>query len=285
MCKPDGCRPLRNLVLRTCLGEHPSWPVSWRMYTHVRMQQSELSITGVEAMNRDESSPKAHRRRAIAGLFCCCSIPSKTPEPDSRVVRMTAGIIAIIAMLLSGVGFSALQRATVNPYESLFITASSSRHLAPAAWDGPSAFAPSPQLMLPSAGFVSAEGTSQGPPIESAVSGQAWVSPGGGTAPHAGRFSNAAMAPSPAQSMDNTANKGDLAAVPTASGPSQDTADPGSQGTASVESAVPNSLSSPAPSPARLGATLDQGVIGTHKCGINCTLQSVTLCKQSVVSC
>lgn len=209
-------------------------------------------------MNSDDSSPRSHKRRAIAGFFCCCSSPSNTLEPDSRVVRITAGVVAIIAMLASGIGFSALQRATVNPYEHLFITDSSSRHLAPAAWPWPSASAPLLQpTLLPSGGFFSAEGVSQGSPNEGPVSHQTRISPEAQTAPSAGSFSSAATAPSLGQLLDNTGDRAGQSAITPATGPSQGAVNGASQGTALVESAgsEDDSLGSPASSPAPLSAT------------------------------
>lgn len=213
-------------------------------------------------MNSDDSSPRSHKRRPIAAFFCCCSSPSNTLEPDSRVVRITAGVVAIIAMLLSGIGFSALQRATVNPYEHLFITDSSSRHLAPAAWAWPSASAPLLQPTLPpSGGLVSAEGISQGSPSEGPVSDLTRVYPETQTAPPAGSFSSAAVAPSPGQSLDNTGNRSGQSAITPATGLSQGAVSGSSQGTASVESAGPDddSLGS---SPALFSATSGGSVPG-----------------------
>ena len=215
-------------------------------------------------------SPRAHKRRAVVGLFCCCCLPSNTLGPDSRVVRITAGVIAIIAMLLSGMGFSALQRDTVNPYEHLFITGSSSRHMPPAAWGSASAPAPAPFLqpvLRPSGGSVSAEGARQGSPEESPVRDQTGPSP-------AGYLSNAAMAPSPMQSVDPD-NRSSPFAINSATGPAQDAASQAPQGVASVESGAPNfsSLGSPESSPAWLGAASGDSITGA-RC-------EVRLCSQS----
>lgn len=193
-------------------------------------------------------SPRARKRRATVGLFCCCSFPSDTLEPDSKVVRITAGVIAIVAMLLSGVGFSALQRDTVNPYEHLFVSASSSRHLTPGAWGAASAPAPFLQPILqPSGGIVSAEGTGQG--SQGAVP---LYQTGIPSAPPAGSVNSAAMAESSVQSPDSTGQ----AAVVHAGGPQQGPGSEASQGTASVESVAPDSdsLASPGGSPAWSGA-------------------------------
>ena len=228
-------------------------------------------------MNSDDSSSRSHKRRAIAGFFCCCSTPSNNLEPNSRVVRITAGVIAIIAMLVSGIGFSSLQRATVNPYEHLFITDSSSRHLAPVAWGMPSASAPLSQPTLPpSGGFASAEGSSQGSPYEAPLSDQARVSPEAQPAVPVGRFSNAATAPSPLQSVHTTGDRNDSSAITPASGTSQGAASQASQGTASVEGAASDadSLSSPAPSPVRLSNSSGGSISGTQDHRIHGTLQS-----------
>ena len=106
-------------------------------------------------------SPRDRRHRAAAAwLCCCCSTPSGALEPDSKTVRIIAGIVAIIAMLISGIGFSALQRSTVNPYEHLFTISSSSRYQITPPARGP-AFAPAPGPMLQpwqsSSSFVSTE--------------------------------------------------------------------------------------------------------------------------------
>ena len=200
--------------------------------------------------------PRAHKRRAAVGFFCCCcSLPSDSFEPDSRVVRITAGVIAIIAMLLSGIGFSALQRDTMNPYEHLFISASSSRHLAPAAWGSAPAPAPFLQPILqPSGGSVSAEGTGQASPEEAPVDQTLAPSEAERGAP-AGSPDIAAIAASPLQLLDGTGNRTGLPVASNASGPIQGPGSQASQGTASVESAAPDADSSGSSetSPAGLG--------------------------------
>lgn len=119
-------------------------------------------------MEGSESPRHRKRSAAFAWLCCGCSETSEFLEPDSRTVRITAGIVAIIAMLISGIGFSALQRATVNPYEHLFATGSSvQQYMTPTAW-GP-AFAPAPgpflQPVLPASdGSVSIESANEGAP-------------------------------------------------------------------------------------------------------------------------
>ena len=131
----------------------------------------------------DQETPRHDRRRAAtAWLCCCCSKPGVSLEPDSQTVRITAGIIAIIAMLLSGIGFSALQRDTVNPYEHLFATGSSSKQqVTPSAW-GP-AFAPAPGPLLQSVtqvsgGSVSIESANEGVPEAAPVGQQPVSAPG-----------------------------------------------------------------------------------------------------------
>ena len=195
-------------------------------------------------MDSHESSG-ARQRRAVVGLFCCCSLPSPAFEPDSRVVRITAGVIAIIAMLLSGIGFSALQRDTVNPYEHLFTSASSSRHLAPAAWGA----APAPALvwqpiLQPSGGSVSAEGTGpaspEGAPLDQTDSEGERAAP-------ASSLENAAMAASPVQPLDSTGNRSGLPVASNTNGPTQGPGSQAPQGTASVESAAPAGDSSGSP--------------------------------------
>ena len=182
-------------------------------------------------------APRAHKRRPVVGLFCCCSLPSDAFEPDSRAVRITAGIIAIIAMLLSGIGFSALQRDTINPYEHLFTSASSSRHLAPAAWGLSPAPAPFLQpIMQPSGGSASAEGTGQASPEGAPLEAE--------RAAPAGSLDNAAMAASPVQPFDSIGNRSGLPVASNASGPSQGPGGQAPQGTASVESGAPDGDSS-----------------------------------------
>lgn len=207
-------------------------------------------------------SPRAHKRRATVGLFCCCSLFTNTLEPDSRVVRITAGVIAIIAMLLSGIGFSALQRDTVNPYEHLFVSASSSRHLAPAAWGSASAPAPYLQPILqPSNGFVSAEGAGQGSLEEVPLDHT-----GAPSGAPAGSVNSAAMAESSMQSPDSTGNRNGQPTIGSAGGPQQGPGSEASQGTASVESVAPDSdgLASPGGSPARSGAP--SNITGMQDC-------------------
>lgn len=227
-----------------CLGLL-SFTSSRRYLRLVRAYDAVICVQILQQMDSNES-PRAHKRRATVGLFCCCSLPSDTLEPDSRVVRIAAGVIAIIAMLLSGIGFSALQRDTVNPYEHLFVSASSSRHLAPAAWGSASAPAPFLQPILqPSGGFVSAEGTGQSPeeaPLDH--TGVPLEAP-------AGSGNSAAMAESSMQSPDNTGNSRNHA-----DGPQQGPSSRASQGTASVESFAPDSdsLASPGGSPAWSGS-------------------------------
>ena len=220
---------------------------------------------------------RTHKRRAVVGLFCCCPLPSDAFEPDSRFVRITAGVIAIIAMLLSGIGFSALQRDTLNPYEHLFVSASSSRNLVPAAWGLAPAPAPFLQPKLQqSGGSASAEGTGQASPEEAP---QAGAPSEAERAVPAGNLDNAAMAASPMQPLDSTGNRSGLHGANNASGPSQGPGSQAPQGTASLESAAPDGDSSgfPETSPAQLGVPSSSSATGNVKVciakGIYCTLQ------------
>ncbi len=119
-------------------------------------------------MEGSDSLRHRKRKAAFAWLCCCCSDSRIVLEPDSQLVRITAGIIAIIAMLISGVGFSALQRATHNPYEHLFTTGSSPKqYTTPSAWGPASAPAPSPFLqpmLQASGGTLSIESSNEGTP-------------------------------------------------------------------------------------------------------------------------
>ena len=208
----------------------------------------------------DNDTAKSRKRR-VAGFLCCCSCPADTIEPDSRIVRVAAGVVAIIAMLASGIGFSALQRATINPYEHLFTAGSSSRQqVTPPAW-GP-AFAPAPApflqpILQPLGGFVSAEGTSQASP-EQLPGGLQTGSPAGalsGTV--AGGSLGAAMAPS-AGFVHNSTGSNTGAAFMTASGPSQSAA--------SIESYSPE-LSTPGvpeTAPAQFNAASNGNATGKH---------------------
>lgn len=78
-------------------------------------------------------------------------------------------------MLISGIGFSALQRATHNPYEHLFTTGSSPKqYVTPSAW-GP-AFAPAPgpflqPMLQASGGSASIENANAGTPEPATTSG------------------------------------------------------------------------------------------------------------------
>ena len=198
----------------------------------------------------------------MVGLFCCCPLPSHAFESDSRVVRITAGVIAIIAMLLSGIGFSALQRDTVNPYEHLFVSASSSRNLVPAVWDPAPAPAPFLQPILQqSGGSASVEGTGQASPEEAPQAGAPSIAE---SALPAESLVNAAMAASPMQPLDSTGNRSGLPIASIASGPSQGSGSQAPQGTASAESAAPDgdSSGSPESSPAQLGVPSSNSATG-----------------------
>lgn len=207
----------------------------------------------------ENDNPKSRKQRAVAGFLCCCSCPADTLEPGSSIVRVTAGIVAIIAMLASGIGFSALQRATINPYEHLFTAGSSSRqHMTPSAW-GP-AFAPAPVAFLqpilqPFGGFASAEGTSQGAPEQMFGGDQTGPFPGALSGTPIGGLSGSAMAPS-AGLAHNSIGSSTGASIRTASGPSQSTA--------SIESASPelSSLGVPEMAPAQFDAASNGGATG-----------------------
>ncbi len=128
-------------------------------------------------------SPRHRKRKAaFAWLCCCCSDSRIAFEPDSQLVRIIAGIVAIIAMLISGIGFSALQLATHNPYEHLFTTGSSPKqYRTPSAW-GP-AFAPAPgpflqPMLQASGGSASIESANEGTPEPAPTTGSASFGPG-----------------------------------------------------------------------------------------------------------
>ncbi len=128
-------------------------------------------------------SPRRRKRKvAFAWLCCCCSDSRFVLEPDSQLVRIIAGIVAIIAMLISGIGFSALQRATHNPYEHLFTTGSSlKQYTTPSAW-GP-AFAPAPSpflqpMLQASGGSASIESANESTPEPAPTSESASFRPG-----------------------------------------------------------------------------------------------------------
>ncbi|KAL0054642.1 hypothetical protein WJX82_000357 [Trebouxia sp. C0006] len=85
-------------------------------------------------------------------------------------------------MLISGIGFSALQRATHNPYEHLFTTGSSlKQYTTPSAW-GP-AFAPAPSpflqpMLKASGGSASIESANESTPEPAPTSESASFRPG-----------------------------------------------------------------------------------------------------------
>ncbi|KAL0031911.1 hypothetical protein WJX79_004705 [Trebouxia sp. C0005] len=85
-------------------------------------------------------------------------------------------------MLISGIGFSALQRATHNPYEHLFTTGSSPKqYMVPSAWGPASAPAPSPFLqpmLQASGGSLSIESANEGTPEPAPSRQQSGLTPG-----------------------------------------------------------------------------------------------------------
>ena len=201
-------------------------------------------------MDGSDSPRHGKRYAAFAWLCCGCSETSDSFEPNSRTVRVTAGIVAIIAMLISGIGFSALQRATVNPYEHLFTTGSSvQQYKTPTAW-GPS-FAPAPgpflQPILPASdGSVAIESVNEGVP-EPAPGSQQSGSEASSSGPNSSQNSRAAP---PGLDQHHGSSASDSAA------PAGSTA-VGSVG--STESLPPDnsSAASPGPGQAELSPTTD----------------------------
>ena len=221
-------------------------------------------------MDSDES-PRQHKRRAIAGFFCCCCFPCDIPEPDSRAVRITAGIVAFVAMLVSGIGFSALQMATVNPYVHVFNAGSSSRqHISPIAL-GP-AFAPAPApftltLLQPFGGLASAEGigaaSAEQLPVTDQI-GQPAVAPSNAVD---GTGTDAVFAPGSGQLHTNSLGSISVAS-PEAPSPALSMA--------AVESAPAelNRRGSPQSSLGQLGSFPHQNVTGTPPVSVHAAVSS-----------
>ncbi len=194
-------------------------------------------------MDASESPRQRRRRAAAAWLCCCCSGPGDALEPDSPTVRILAGIIAIIAMLASGMGFSALQRATVNPYEHLFTTGSSSKqYITPPAW-GP-AFAPATgpflQPMLYQGGnTLSTKGTDEGVPESMPFIQQPGTAPGSAAGATIGSFG---FIRAPAPNPDHLQSSGSPGSAPNAPAGNATGGD-----TASIESASPEDSGAASP--------------------------------------
>lgn len=208
-------------------------------------------------MEGSDSPRHRKRKAAVAWLCCCCSDSRIVVEPDSQLVRITAGVIAIIAMLISGIGFSALQRATYNPYEHLFTTGSSPKqYMTPSAWGPASASAPSPFLqpmLQASGGSLSIESTNEGTPEPAPSSQQSGLTSGpvgfGPGSSQSSRASSPAFAQpygapgsAPFTSAASTGG-GDSASIESASPEDYGTAPPG-DGEAELSPIIPYSNSS-----------------------------------------